>query len=72
MFSYKKFEELCNKKNITAYRVSNATGVATSTLSMWKQGKYVPKINKIQKIAEYFDVPISYFLVIEQEEKKGE
>lgn len=62
MFSYKKFEELCNENNVTAYQVSNVTGVATSTLSMWKKGKYVPKINKIQKLAEFFNVPISYFL----------
>lgn len=58
----KKFEELCNENNVTAYQVSNVTGVATSTLSMWKKGKYVPKINKIQKLANYFGVPISYFL----------
>lgn len=62
MFSYKKFEELCNENNVTAYQVSNVTGVATSTLSMWKKGKYVPKINKIQKLAKFFNVPISYFL----------
>jgi len=62
LFSYKKFEELCNENNVTAYQVSNVTGVATSTLSMWKKGKYVPKINKIQKLAEFFNVPISYFL----------
>ena len=67
LFSYKKFEELCIEKNVTAYQVSNVTGVATSTLSMWKQGKYVPKINKIQKIAKYFDVPISYFLKGDEE-----
>lgn len=62
LFSYKKFEELCNEKNVTAYQVSNASGVATSTLSMWKQGKYIPKIDKIQQIAECFNVPITYFL----------
>jgi transcriptional regulator with XRE-family HTH domain len=62
MFSYKKFDELCNDKNVTAYQVSNVTGVATSTLSMWKQGKYIPKVDKIQKIADYFNVPVTYFL----------
>ena len=62
MFSYKKFEKLCNEKNVTAYQVSNASGVATSTLSMWKQCKYIPKIDKIQKIANYFGVSINEFM----------
>ncbi len=62
LFSYKKFKELCDKKGVTAYQVSNASGVATSTLSMWKQGRYIPKVDKIQKIAEYFNVSIEYFL----------
>ena len=62
MFSYDKFEELCNERNVTSYQVSKSTGVATSTLSMWKHGKYIPKIEKIQKIAEYFGVQISCFL----------
>lgn len=62
MFSYEKFEKLCNEKNVTAYQVSNASGVATSTLSMWKQGKYTPKIDKIQKIANYFGVSLNEFM----------
>lgn len=68
MFSYKKFKELCDEKNVTAYQVSNVSGVATSTLSMWKQGKYVPKIDKIQKIADFFNVPIDHFLEREVED----
>lgn len=62
MFSYEKMEQLCNERKVTAYQVSVSTGVATSTLSMWKQGKYTPKIDKIQRIADYFNVPVDYFL----------
>ncbi len=68
MFSYEKFKKLCNERNVTAYQVSNISGVATSTLSMWKQGKYVPKLDKIQKIADFFDVPVTYFLEREVKE----
>lgn len=67
LFSYEKFERLCNERHVTAYQVSNASSVATSTISMWKQGKYVPKIDKIQKIANFFDVPVTYFLESEVE-----
>lgn len=62
MFSYKKFENLCKKKGVSVYFVANSTGIATSTLSNWKNGVYVPKIDKIQKIADFFNVTIEYFL----------
>ena len=68
MFSYKKFQNISEECNVTAYEVSRETGVATSTLTCWKNGKYTPKIDKIQKIAEFFNVPISYFLESEEED----
>jgi len=67
LFSYEKFEELCQKQNLTAYQVSIKSGVATSTLTSWKQGKYIPKIEKIQKIADLFGVPVTDFLESEGE-----
>lgn len=59
---YSKFEELLKKHGITAYRVAQETGVPTSTLSDWKRGRSVPKIDKLQKIAKYFDLPVTYFI----------
>lgn len=59
---YKKFSELLQKNNITAYRVSKETGVSQVTLSDWKHGKCKPKIDKLQKIADYFKVDVTYFL----------
>lgn len=62
MFCYEKFKKLCDQKAVTPYQVSLATGVATSTLTMWKKGEYTPKADKILQIADYFGVPIDYFL----------
>lgn len=59
---YDRFLKLLEERGATAYQVAHATGVATSTLTNWKHGKYTPKIDKLQKIAEYFDVPVTYFL----------
>lgn len=59
---YEKFEALLEKHGMTAYRVAEKTGISTSTLSAWKQGIYTPKIDKLQKIAELFNVPVTYFL----------
>lgn len=65
---YSKFEELLKKNNVTAYRVAKETGVTTATLTSWKQGKYTPKREKMQKIADYFEVPIEYFTGEEKKE----
>ena len=65
---YEKFEELLKKNNVTAYRVSKETGVTTATLTSWKQGKYTPKMEKLQKIADYFGVPTEYFTGEEKKE----
>lgn len=67
MFLYAKFKKLCEEKKVTPYHVSKETGVATATLSSWKQfsdgaGGYTPKVDKIKKIADYFGVTLDYFM----------
>lgn len=59
---YEKFQKLLEERNITAYKVSKDTGIATATLTEWKNGTYVPKVDKIMALAKYFDVPLEYFL----------
>lgn len=58
---YDKFEKLLKERGITPYRVHKETGISSATLSDWKNGKSKPKQDKIEKICEYFNVPISYF-----------
>lgn len=58
---YDAFEKLCAANGVTPYRVSKETGVSTSTFSSWKTGRYVPKAEKLQKIADYFGVSVEYF-----------
>lgn len=59
---YEKFNKLLEKSGKTAYRVSEDTGISTATLSDWKAGRYQPKVDKLQILADYFDVSLSYFL----------
>lgn len=59
---YKVFEELLDKNNKTAYQVAKDTGIATATLSEWKNGNYTPKIDKLLIIANYFGVPVTVFI----------
>ncbi len=55
---YENFIKLCEEHGVKPGTVSRATGVTTSTLTAWKQGKYTPKVGKLQVIADYFQVPL--------------
>lgn len=57
---YEVFEKLCTEHGVRHYTVCKATGISTATLSDWKKGKYTPKTDKLQKIADYFGVPLEY------------
>lgn len=59
---YSRYKEQLKKKGITSYRVSKDTGIPTATLSDWKNGRSTPKIDKLQKLAEYFNVSVNYFI----------
>lgn len=55
---YEVFEKLCKERGVTPYRVAKDTGVTTATLSSWKNGRYTPKLEKLQKLADYFGVSV--------------
>ena len=59
---YEKFQQLLDKTHKTAYQVSKDTGISTATVSSWKNGNYIPKVEKLKILAEYFGVSIEYFL----------
>ncbi len=60
MEAYARFLNILNKKEITPYKLSQLTGIATSTLSDWKNGKSMPKQDKMQKIADVLDTTVDY------------
>lgn len=68
---YEIFEQLLKAHGVTAYRVSKETGVTTATLTSWKQGKYTPKPEKLQKIADYFNVSLSYLMTGKEEKEES-
>lgn len=68
---YAKFQELCELKGVRPASVSRATGISTATMTSWKQGKYTPKTDKLQKIAEYFGVSVDYFTAPEDGQSEG-
>ncbi len=60
--SYKRFQELLNQHNTTVYRVSKETGISASTFTDWKNGRSVPKADKMKRIADYFGVSLDSLL----------
>lgn len=65
--SYERFDNLLKKNKVNANTVARETGIATATLSNWKKGRYQPKVEKIEKIANYFKVNTDYFYLREGE-----
>ena len=66
--TYPQFEKLLKKNNVSAFSVAKATDLSPMMFSDWKNGKSVPKLDKLSAIAKHFGVPIEYFLEGEQED----
>lgn len=46
------------QRNISAYRLSKETGIGQATISSWKRGRCKPKTEKLEILANYFNVDI--------------
>lgn len=58
---YEVYERLLKEKGVRTADVCKTTGLRQSMFSDWKSGKYQPKTDKLQLIADYFDVPLETF-----------
>lgn len=59
MTVYERYCQIRDAKGFKDADVAKATGIYKSTFSDWKYGRSVPKIEKIQKIADFLSVPVS-------------
>lgn len=57
-----KFNALLQDKAVTQKEIAHICGVSTSTVSTWSQGQNMPRMDKIEKLANYFGLPKSYFI----------
>ena len=70
-----KIEQLCEKKNISRYRLAQKSGIAQSSISTLLNRKSVPTIQTLEKICDGLDISIveffdtDYFINLEQEIK---
>lgn len=58
---YQRLRALIEKKQITIYKLCKEVNISKSTIYAWRNGDYTPKVDKLQKIADYFGVPLDYF-----------
>lgn len=66
---YSVFEQLLKERNVKVSDVAKKTGIRQGVFSDWKMGRYTPKQDKLQKIADYFGVTIEYLMTgVEAEE----
>lgn len=52
--------QLMKNRGLSAYRVSKDTGISQASLADWRKGRSNPKIDKLQKLADYLGVSIQY------------
>lgn len=57
---YEKIKSLAEKQKISIRRLEEILGYGNGTIRRWE--KQTPGIDKIQKVADYFDVSVDYLL----------
>lgn len=58
----KILKKLMTEKNISNYRLAKEIGVSNSTIANWLNGVSRPNDEKLQKLADYFDVSVDYLI----------
>ena len=57
---YQKIKDLCVKKGVSVYALEKTLHLSTGSVSKWDKSS--PRVETLQKISNFFGVPITYFL----------
>lgn len=58
----KRLKELRTESHLTQQELADKFYLNKSSISRYEQGKQMPEIDQLQKLAEFFDVSIDYLL----------
>lgn len=61
-----------NERGLTQIEIAEAIGVSPQTFNTWVNGKAIPRMNKMQALADYFGIPKSALIDKEQPASKTE
>ena len=67
---WERFYNLCLERGTKPNRVCSELGFSNATSTKWKNGS-IPGTEKINKIAEYFNVSVPYLLGYEEQKEKS-
>lgn len=59
--TYENYARLRDKNHMTDYAVSKRAGVNKACFSKWGRGISNPSLRSLEKLSEYFNVPVNYF-----------
>lgn len=62
MSFYDRFVFLCNQKGVKPSRAASECNINRSNVTNWKNNGYTPRGDVLQRIAEYFEVPVDVLL----------
>ena len=60
-----RLKELMKTKDINSYKLAKGAGVTLSSVSVWTLGKSLPSIERLVKIAQFFEVSVDYLIGID-------
>ena len=72
MTGYEYFEQVLKSKGLKPYDVSKGTGIRSGVFSDWKAGRYTPKADKMQQIADFLGVPVEPLLGVQTDAQTEE
>lgn len=55
----RRFNELLHSRKVTQKEIAAVCGVSTSTVSTWSKGINMPRMDRLERLAAYFDLPAS-------------
>lgn len=56
------FVDVLQNRGLTPYRVAKETGISQGLMNEYKNGKKMPTLQNITKIADYLDCSVDYLL----------
>ncbi len=66
---FEQYSRLCKERGMSANGAAKEIGLPSSSVTNWKQGR-TPRLDKVEKIAEYFGVSADYLLGYTDEKEK--
>ena len=69
MLFSERLQSLRKERGITIYQLASSLGIMRATIYRWECGKTFPKSEDMERVADFFGVPVDYFYSKEYQQK---